>query len=74
MFIENKYPILEEEQHEASFFPWYTLFTFAAILAPLFSLSAVGLPLVPVVLRGLRRAGLVARDLRARPRDRALAP
>jgi hemolysin III len=38
MFIENKYPILDEDQHEASFFPWYTLMTFAVIVAPLLAL------------------------------------
>ena len=38
MFIENRYPILDTEQHEASFFPWYTLVTFGCILAPLYAL------------------------------------
>jgi hemolysin III len=52
MFIENKYPILEEEQHEASFFPWYTLVTFAAILTPLLSLLQWALPTVPWFFAG----------------------
>jgi hemolysin III len=52
MFIENKYPILEEEQHEASFFPWYTLVTFALILAPLLSLLQWGLPSFPWFFAG----------------------
>jgi hemolysin III len=30
--VENHYPILEERQHEASFFPWYTYSAFVAIL------------------------------------------
>jgi hemolysin III len=47
MFIENKYPILDEDQHEASFFPWYTLLTFAAILAPLLALLQHFLPSFP---------------------------
>src|SRR5581483_8847374 len=35
LFIENKFPIVESEQHEASFFPWYSLTVFAVILTPL---------------------------------------
>jgi hemolysin III len=34
-FVENIYPVTEPEQGEASFFPWYTLAVFAAILTPL---------------------------------------
>jgi hemolysin III len=40
-FVENFYPILEKEQKEASFFPWYTFVIFAAILTPFFALRAV---------------------------------
>lgn len=32
--VENKYPIVEDEQKEASFFPWYTTGIFAAIFTP----------------------------------------
>lgn len=35
-FVENKFPIMEEEQQEGSFFPWYSLAAFAAGLMPLF--------------------------------------
>jgi hemolysin III len=35
LFIENKFPIVEPEQGEASFFPWYSMAIFAAILSPL---------------------------------------
>ena len=52
MFIENKYPILEDDQHEASFFPWYTLITFALILVPLLSLLQWALPDVPWFFAG----------------------
>jgi hemolysin III len=52
MFIENKYPILDEEQHEASFFPWYTLVTFACILAPLLALLQWLLPTFPWFFSG----------------------
>jgi len=38
LFIENKFPIVEPEQGEASFFPWYSLAVFAAILSPLLAL------------------------------------
>ncbi len=34
LFIENKFPITEPEQGEASFFPWYALAAFAALLTP----------------------------------------
>jgi len=53
MFIENKYPILDHDQHEASFFPWYTLVTFAAILAPLFFFLQWALPSFPWFFSGL---------------------
>ena len=35
LFIENKFPIVEPEQGEASFFPWYSLAVFALVLSPL---------------------------------------
>jgi hemolysin III len=52
MFIENKYPIIEEEQHEASFFPWYTLVTFAGILTPLMAFLEWTVPSVPWFFAG----------------------
>jgi hemolysin III len=52
MFIENKYPILEPEQNEASFFPWYTLLTFAAILTPLLALLQWLTPTFPWFFAG----------------------
>jgi hemolysin III len=53
MFIENKYPILDEDQHEASFFPWYTLVTFALILTPLYCILQWAFPSVPWFFAGL---------------------
>jgi hemolysin III len=53
MFIENKYPILDEDQHEASFFPWYTLVIFALILTPLYFLLQWALPDFPWFFAGL---------------------
>lgn len=38
LFIENKFPIVEPEQGEASFFPWYSLAVFALVLSPLLAL------------------------------------
>jgi len=52
MFIENKYPILDEDQHEASFFPWYTLIVFAGILTPLLALLQHVLPSFPWFFSG----------------------
>ncbi len=52
MFIENKYPILDHDQHEASFFPWYTLVTFAAILTPFFFALQWALPSFPWFFSG----------------------
>lgn len=34
LVIENKFPIVEPEQGEASFFPWYSLAVFALVLTP----------------------------------------
>lgn len=42
LYIENKFPIVEDHQHEAAFFPWYSMAVFAAVLSPLF----VGLQLL----------------------------
>ncbi|MBX3748823.1 MAG: hypothetical protein KF897_01890 [Opitutaceae bacterium] len=51
--VENRYPIVEEKQFEASYFPWYSLIVFTAIsclvLVPLQFL----LPTVPVMLGGV---------------------
>ncbi len=33
--VENKFPIVEPEQGEASFFPWYALAAFAALATPI---------------------------------------
>lgn len=52
LFIENKYPIVEPEQGEASFFPWYSLAVFAGVLTPLFALLQWLLPSFPWFLGG----------------------
>ncbi len=52
LFIENKYPIVEPEQGEASFFPWYSLAVFASIVTPLLVLLQWVLPSFPWFLGG----------------------
>jgi hemolysin III len=47
LFIENKFPIIEPEQQEASFFPWYSLAVFALVLTPLLALLQWLLPTFP---------------------------
>jgi hemolysin III len=46
-FIENIYPVTTPEQGEASFFPWYTLFAFAAAMFPAFGLMQWLMPTWP---------------------------
>ena len=52
LFIENKFPIVEPEQGEASFFPWYSLALFAVVLSPLLALLQWLLPSFPWFLGG----------------------
>lgn len=52
LFIENKYPIVEPEQCEASFFPWYSMVVFAGVLTPLLALLQWLLPSLPWFLSG----------------------
>jgi hemolysin III len=50
--VENRYPIIEERQHEASFFPWYTLGIFALLLTPALALGQYIWPTAPFLLAG----------------------
>ena len=52
LFIENKFPIVEAEQGEASFFPWYSLAVFALVLSPLLALLQWLFPSFPWFLAG----------------------
>jgi len=52
LFIENKFPIVEPEQHEASFFPWYALAVFALLLAPVLALLQWLVPSFPWFMSG----------------------
>jgi len=47
LFIENKFPIVEPEQTEASFFPWYSMAVFALVLTPLLALLQWLVPSCP---------------------------
>lgn len=48
----NKFPIIEEPQHESSFFPWWTLLVFSLFLAPLYILVYLFFPATPIFLAG----------------------
>jgi len=50
--VDNKFPIIEEEQHEASFFPAYSPLLFALLATPMFALVKWLWPEVPVFLPG----------------------
>lgn len=52
LFIENKFPIVEPEQGEASFFPWYSLASLALLLAPVLALLQWLFPSFPWFLGG----------------------
>lgn len=52
LFVENKFPIVEEEQGEGSFFPWYSLAAFAVLLTPVLAVLHVLLPAFPWFLAG----------------------
>lgn len=53
MFVENKFPIVEPEQGEGSFFPWYSLAVFSALLTPVFILLHWIFPSVPWFIGGM---------------------
>lgn len=51
-YVENIYPIIEKEQHEASFFPWFTLPAFALAVTPLLALMQWLVPSWPWFVGG----------------------
>lgn len=53
LFVENKFPIVEPEQGEGSFFPWYSLAAFVAVLSPVFVLLHWLAPMFPWFLAGI---------------------
>lgn len=52
LFVENRYPIMEAEQGEASFFPWYSLTVFAAFMTPFLAALQWAVPSFPWFLGG----------------------
>lgn len=50
--VENRYPIVEEHQHESSFFPWYTLIVFSLLVTPLLIVGHLLWPSAPWFLAG----------------------
>ncbi len=50
--VINRFPIIEEEQHEASFFPSYSLLVFAALATGPFMLAHYFWPNVPIFSAG----------------------
>ena len=50
--VENKFPIVEPEQGEASFFPWYTLALYTVIHLPIFAALQYFFPALPWLLGG----------------------
>ncbi|MFA6960490.1 MAG: hypothetical protein WC205_07055 [Opitutaceae bacterium] len=53
----NNFPIEEEKQHEASYFPWYSLTIFALVITPLLALAQWLMPSAPVFLGGYLAVG-----------------
>ncbi|MDQ5977887.1 MAG: hypothetical protein QG602_859 [Verrucomicrobiota bacterium] len=51
-FVENYYPIVKDEQKEASFFPWYTYLTFAACMTPFLIVLQWLFPSLPWFIAG----------------------
>lgn len=52
MVVENIFPIIEPEQGEGSFFPWYTLAVFGLALTPVFIALQWLVPAIPWFLSG----------------------
>ncbi|HLP44201.1 MAG TPA: hemolysin III family protein, partial [Candidatus Nanoarchaeia archaeon] len=50
--VENRYPILVEEQHESSFFPWYSYVVFALLSSLWFTPLQLLFPKLPIFLGG----------------------
>lgn len=51
-YVENLYPIVEDHQKEASFFPWFTLAVFGLLVTPLLALLQWLVPSLPWFLAG----------------------
>lgn len=52
LYVYNVFPITETSQYEASFFPWWTLLAFSCLLTPLFILTYLLFPTIPIFIAG----------------------
>lgn len=52
LYVSNEYPIEEEHQHEASFFPWYTFPLFSLLFTPFFIIVYLLSPVTPIFIAG----------------------
>jgi len=52
LYVSNEYPIEEEHQHEASFFPWYTFPLFSLLFTPFFVIAHLLFPTLPIFIAG----------------------
>ena len=50
--VKNRYSIVEDAQHRASFFPWYAFLAFGIFFTPVFILAQWLLPKAPIFLAG----------------------
>lgn len=50
--VKNRYSIVEQAQHRASFFPWYAFLAFGIFFTPFFILAQWLLPKAPIFLAG----------------------
>ncbi len=50
--VRNRYPIVDESQYRASFFPWYSFLIFSVLLSPFFFLIQRLMPQCPIFLGG----------------------
>ena len=48
----NKFPIIEEPQHESSFFPWWSLLVFSLFLTPIYVAVWYSFPILPIFIAG----------------------
>ncbi|MCW5548092.1 MAG: hypothetical protein KIT44_03940 [Opitutaceae bacterium] len=51
--VENVYPITEEKQYEASYFPWYSLIVFTGVAALVLVPLQFFIPAAPILLGGM---------------------
>src|SRR3989344_7200037 len=48
--VFNRYPIIEDKQHEASYFPWHSLASFIGVFLPIIAFAQWLFPSFPILL------------------------